>query len=457
MERIHFIGIGGIGMSALARYYLSQGAEVSGSDLTHSEITEDLAKAGARIILGAHSSFNVPQGAERIIYTAATPKVNPELKEAKRQKLDIQNYAEAIGDLTRQFKTITISGSHGKSTTTAMTALILEDGWCDPTVIIGTKMSEYGGSNFRRGSGGHLVLEADEWNKSFLNYSPYIAAITNIDAEHLDTYKTAAGVERAFTEYLAKVPANGVIIANRDDPRTARVAKKFGKRVMWYSQDSTDGATLKNILKVPGTHNIANALAAQAVGRALGIAESSILHALSRFRGTWRRFEFKGILNPVRNKMPQASADLPSANRISNGVDGAYIFSDYGHHPREIAATLQAARERFPLRRIWCVFQPHQYQRLKYLWNDFLSAFDMADRIVLVPVYDVAGRETKSAKNAVNSKKLARALAERGKRISYAASFSDAAALLRAEVRKGDAVLIMGAGDIYHLADDLVK
>ena len=433
MKRIHFIGIGGIGVSALAKYYLAQGAEVSGSDLTHSEITADLAARGGRIILGAHSSFNIPQGTDRVIYTAATPKTNLELKEAKRRKIPTQTYAEAVGDLTRQFKTITISGSHGKSTTTAMIALVLEDGWCDPTVIIGTKMPEYDGSNFRSGRGGYLVLEADEWNKSFLHYSPEIAVVTNIDAEHLDTYKTVAGVEKTFAEYLGKVPAHGVIIANADNERTRRVAKKFGARVVWCSTDSADGALLKTILKVPGAHNVANALAAQAVGRTLGIPETAILNALSRFRGTWRRFEFKGMLN-----------------------DG-FLFNDYGHHPREITATLQAARERFPLRRIWCVFQPHQYQRLKYLWEDFLGAFDLADRVCLLPVYDVAGRETKTAKNSVNSEKLAWALAARGKRVSHAASFDDAAVLLRAEVRKGDAVLLMGAGDIYHLADDLTS
>ena len=431
--KVHLIGIGGIGVSALARYYLAQGAEVSGSDLAHSEITADLAARGARIILGPHSAFNIPRGTERVIYTAATLKTNPELKEAKRRKIPMQTYAQAVGDLTRRFKTITISGSHGKSTTTAMAALVLEDGWCDPTVIIGTKMNEYGDSNFRHGRGGHLVLEADEWNRSFLHYSPHIAAITNIDAEHLDTYKTVGAVEKTFIAYLGKVPAHGAIIANADDERTTRVAKKFGARVAWYSTDSRDAATVKKVLKVSGKHNVSNALAAQAIGRALGIAESAILHALSRFRGTWRRFEFKGMLN------------------------GAYIFNDYGHHPREIAATLSAARECFPLRRVWCVFQPHQYQRLKYLWKDFLGAFDLADRIVLLPVYDVAGRETKAAKNAVNSEKLARALAVAGKRVSYAPSFADAATLLRVEVRKGDAILIMGAGDIYDLTTDLTK
>lgn len=430
--RIHFIGIGGIGVSALAKYFLATGAEVTGSDLAASEITADLARRGARIILGTHSRFNIPRGTTHVIHTAAVQKVNPELKEAKRRRISVQNYAEAIGDITRQFKTITVSGSHGKSTTTAMTALVLEEGYCDPTVIIGTKMKEFGDSNFRRGRGGHLVLEADEWNKSFLHYSPHIAVITNIDAEHLDTYKTAAGVEKAFAEYLAKVPKNGTIIANADDERTRRVAKRFGKRAVWYKRDSADGRMMKKILKVPGEHNVSNALAALSVGRTLGIPDPAILRALSRFRGTWRRFEFKGMFK------------------------GAHIFNDYGHHPREIAATLQAARERFPMRRIWCMYQPHQHQRLKYLWKDFLGAFDLADRICLLPVYDVAGRETATAKSAVNSEKLAHELQARGKNVTHRDTFEEAADLIRTEIRKGDAVLIMGAGDIYHLADVLM-
>lgn len=453
--KIHFIGIGGIGVSALAKYYLETGAEVTGSDLAHSEVTADLAARGARIILGVHSPFNIPKDATRVIHTAAVKKSNPELKEAKRRKIQVQNYAEAIGDITRRFRTITVSGSHGKSTTTAMTALVLEEGYCDPTVIIGTKVREFGDSNFRRGRGGHLVLEADEWNKSFLEYSPYIAVITNIDAEHLDTYKTAAGVEKAFSEYLSKVPKRGTIIANADDERTARVVKKFGKRVVWYSRDSADGATIKKILKVPGEHNVSNALAALNVGRVLGIPDTAILHALSRFRGTWRRFEFKGMLNPVRSKTPTASADVPSAHRTSNGVNGALIFTDYAHHPTEIIATLQAARERFPMRRIWCVYQPHQHQRLKYLWRDFLGAFDLADRVCLLPVYDVAGRETAAARTKVSSEKLAHELLARGKNVLHRDSFDAAAVMLRAEVRKGDAVLVMGAGDIYTLTDML--
>lgn len=429
---VHFIGIGGIGVSALAKYYLATGAKVSGSDLAHSEMTADLARRGATVIIGPHSAFNIPQNVTHIIYTAAVPKTNPELKEAKRRKIPVQNYAEAVGEVTRKFKTVTISGSHGKSTTTAMTALVLEEGYCDPTVIIGTKMREFGNSNFRAGKGSHLVLEADEWNRSFLNYSPEIAAITNIDIEHLDTYHVIEAVEDAFTEYLAKVPESGAIIANKDDERAYRVAKRFGDKVVWYSAGSRDGKAIKKILRVPGEHNVSNALAALSIGRTLGIPESAILSALSRFTGTWRRFEFKGMLN------------------------GAFLFNDYGHHPAEIAATLEAARERFPWRRIWCVYQPHQHQRLQYLWNDFLSAFDLADRITLLPVYDVAGRESKTAKKAVNSEKLAHALLQKGKNVLHIESFDDAAHLLRAEIRPGDAVLLMGAGDIYFLNKKLI-
>ena len=433
MEHIHFIGIGGIGVSALARYYLSTGAVVSGSDLVASEITTALAEKGATIVIGNHSALNLPQAATRVIHTAATPKSNPELKEAKRRKIPSIPYAEAVGDLTRQYRTITISGSHGKSTTTAMTALVMEAGYMDPTVIIGTKVREYGGSNFRAGKGSHLVLEADEWNKSFLNYSPHVAVVTNIDAEHLDTYKTIDGVKNVFSEYLSKVPQDGKIIANADDPHLAAVAKPFGKKVAWYSVKNKEAALVKPLLKVPGAHNLSNALAALTAGRELGVAEPDILRALGSFRGTWRRFEMKGIYK------------------------GAHLVSDYGHHPTEITATLAAARERFPMRRVWCVFQPHQYQRLKYLWDDFLSAFDMADRVVLLPVYDVAGRETASAKKAVNSLLLAEGLQERGKEAWHSASFPEAKQFLDDGLRKGDVLLVMGAGDIYDLTTELTQ
>lgn len=432
-SQVHFIGIGGIGVSALAKYYLSQGATVSGSDLMSSEITDELAKMGVKIYIGRHKKSNLLKNINHIIYTAATSKNNPELKDAIRRQIKRQSYAEAIGELTEEYRTITVSGAHGKSTTTALCALVLEDGHLDPMVIIGTKMKDMGNSNFRRGCGPYLVLEADEWNKSFLNYSPHIAIITNIDAEHLDTYKNVKNVERAFSDYLSRVPSDGMIIANADDERLRRVAQKFKKKVTWYSMRSPDAARVKKILRLPGLHNVSNALAALTLGRVLNIRETDILHALSRFTGTWRRFEFMGIKN------------------------GAYIYADYGHHPREIMATIQAARERFPMRRVWCMYQPHQYQRLLYLWDDFVTAFDMADRVTLLPVYDVAGRETKLAKSKVNSKKLAAELKKRGKDAEYFNSFTAAQNFIESEVHPGDVVLVMGAGNIYKLAQELTS
>jgi len=424
---IHFTGIGGIGASALAKYYLSQGHNVSGSDLSSSEITEELKKSGAKIFIGKHAALNLPAGTKKSVYTAAASFTNPELREAQKRKIKISSYAEAVGELTKKYKTITISGAHGKSTTTALIALILREGYCDPTVIVGTKIKEFGNSNFRKGYGPYLVLEADEWNKSFLNYHPYLAVVTNIDAEHLDTYKTIEAVEETFTEYLSKVPRDGAIIVNADDPRLKKIAGKFGKKVTWYSTYDREAEFIRRIIRIPGEHNVSNALAALKTARLLGIHEPNIMRIFSCFNGCWRRFELKGYIN------------------------GAYLFNDYGHHPREIKATINAARSRFPFRRIWCVYQPHQRQRLSYLWDDFITAFDHADRVCLLPVYDAAGRETISAKKKINSSRLAKELIFRGKDARHFFSLKKAREFITAEARTGDIILVMGAGDIYKL------
>ncbi len=431
-QSIHFIGIGGIGVSSLARFYISKGNRVTGSDLQASEITESLIREGAMIHIGKQNAKHIPIDTRLIIYTAAISDGNPELKEAHKQKLETKTYAQAIGDLTKTYRTITISGSHGKSTTTALVSLVLEDGYYDPMVIIGTKLNEFGGSNFRNGHGSYLVLEADEWNKSFLNYHPEIAIVTNIDAEHLDTYGTVAEVERAFQEYLEKIPRHGAIIANADNERLYHVAKKFGMKVIWYSLKDPEAQLIRSCLRIPGEHNVSNALAALKLGRHLGITDPNILRALGRFTGAWRRFEFMGMLN------------------------NAFIYHDYGHHPSEIIATLSAARDRFPFRRIICMYQPHQYQRLAYAWNEFISAFDFADTILMLPVYDVAGRETDSARKAVNSRKLVKELTARGKQAEYSASFASAKKWIKSRAKTGDVVMIMGAGDIYELVKEIV-
>ncbi|MBI3442252.1 MAG: UDP-N-acetylmuramate--L-alanine ligase [Candidatus Sungbacteria bacterium] len=430
---IHFVGIGGIGVSALAKYYLAMGATVSGSDLVSSEITEDLARQGVEIKIGRHKKNNVPKNTTAVVSSPAISEKNAEVKEAHARGILVQTYPEALGELTRTYQTATISGSHGKSTTTALVSLVLEEGYFDPTVIIGVKLREFGGSNFRRGRGPYLVIEADEWNRSFLNYSPEHAVVTNIDREHVDTYKTLHELEETFTEYLAKVPPKGVIVANADDPTLAKVSRKFGDKVRWYSLRDPEAVLIKPILKIPGEHNLSNALAAFKLGRALGVFEHDILRGLSRFSGAWRRFELRGVIN------------------------GAFVIADYGHHPSEIKATIQAARDRFPLRRIWCIFQPHQHQRLQFLWDDFVTAFDQADRISFLPVYDVAGRETAAAKKQVNSLKLAGEIEKRSKDVSYFDSFDDAKKAIRVEAHPGDIILLMGAGDIYDLTKELTE
>ena len=431
-KSIHFIGVGGIGVSSLARFFIAKGARVTGSDLQQSEITDGLAKDGAMIHIGAHNAAHIPANADLVIHTAALSRTNPELKAAIKRKLPLKTYAEQVGELTKDYRTITISGSHGKSTTTALASLVLEDGYCDPTVIVGTKLNEFGGSNFRNGRGSYLVLEADEWNRSFLNYHPEIAIVTNIDAEHLDTYGTVAEVERTFQKYLEKVPRKGKIIANADNERLRNVAKKFGMKVIWYSLKDPEAKLVRSVLRIPGEHNVSNALAALKLGRHVGIAEPDILRALGRFTGAWRRFEFMGMRN------------------------GAYVFNDYGHHPSEIMATLSGARDRFPFRRVICVYQPHQHQRLQYLWNEFVGAFDLADKILMLPVYDVAGRETDAARKAVNSRKLVKALVTHGKQAEHSATFTSAKKWITAHAKPGDVLMVMGAGDIYELAKGIV-
>lgn len=429
-QLIHFIGIGGIGVSALAKYYISQGAKISGSDLSSSEITDELTKLGVQIFIGRHNKKNLSKDTDAVIYTAAITKDNPELEEAKRRKIPVRSYAQVLGELTKKYKTITISGAHGKSTTTAMTALVLEKGHCDPLVIVGTKVKEFGDSNFRSGLGGYFVLEADEWNKSFLNYRPQIAVLTNIDAEHLDTYRNIDHVASVFKKFLSRIPKEGLIIANADDKIVKKVAKESGKQTIWYSLKDKEVNFIKNTIRVSGDHNLLNALAAFRVGRVLGIGQSEILQALSGFSGTWRRFEFKGIIN----KAP--------------------IFDDYAHHPNEIKATLAAAKKRFPFGRIISVFQPHQYRRLHSLFDDFTNAFGYSDITCVLDVYDVAGREDKKSKKVVNSFMLVSALSEKGKdaRHMYHSQVAD---FLKNEVRSNDAVIFMGAGDIYKLTNRL--
>ena len=450
---VYFIGIGGIGVSALAQYYLAKGAQVSGSDLVSSEITNLLKARGARIFIGKQKATNIPKDVDLVIYSPAIQKDNPELKRAlkiknSKLKIKIMSYPEALGELTKQYFTIAVCGTHGKSTTTAMISLILIKAGLNPTVILGTKLREFGDSNFRMGgkpkiinnqlsiiNNQVLVIEADEWHESFLNYWPKIVVLTNIEKEHLDYYKTFKNYILAFKKFIGHLPANGVLIANGDDKNISKVKSQKSKpqlKAQNFSLKQKEVRKLRKILRVPGTHNIYNALAALTCARVLNVPDKISFEALAEYKGSWRRFEEREL-------------------KVENCK--LKIILDYAHHPTEIAATLEAVREKYPRKKIWLIFQPHQYQRTYYLFRDFIRVLVSADvkKIIIPPIYEVAGREDKALVKKVSSLKLVEAI---NKKVKDKAVFLNNFEAIRNYVISrfdGDILIIMGAGNIYNL------
>ena len=295
---IHFIGIGGIGVSAIAKYHLGKGHIVSGSDLVSSEITEDLKKRGARIFIGKHDARNLSNDTEAVVYSPAVKLDNPELKKARELRIKILSYPEVLGILTKNYFSIAISGTHGKSTTTSMLGLLLVKAGFDPTVVVGTKVKEFGNSNFRMGKSRYLVIEACEHEESFLNYWPKITVITNIEEDHLDYYKNLGNIIKAFKKFVDHLPKDGLLVLNEDDKNSCLIfkyAKEKKIKIAGFSLKQKGAGKLKKLLKIPGTHNIYNALAALTVARTLGISDRVSFKALSEYKGSWRRFEEKRI------------------------------------------------------------------------------------------------------------------------------------------------------------------
>lgn len=431
---VHFIGIGGIGMSALARWFKAHGYIVQGSDLSKSTITTELALDGIRVIIGKHRALNIPHDCSRVIYNQAIDAENLELLEAQRRHIPIASYPQCIGELTRLYKTIAIAGAHGKSTTTALIALILEKARFDPTVIIGTKLKEFGNKNFREGKGEYLVLEADEWKNSFGHYFPYAALITNIDREHLDYYKNLSAIKKAFLNFIQHVNPEGFVVLNKENAMLYTMRKKIKKATVWYTINSKEKTAIKKILQLFGVHNLSNAIGAYTLCRALGVKKNIILKAIAVYKGSWRRSEYRGEYKSAK------------------------VFDDYAHHPTEIAATIAAFKEQLPDYKLIVVFQPHQRERLKLLFDDFTRAFDKTDELILWEVYDVAGREEQ--KNPYNTARLADAITDRwGKSIIVVKKITAlrmTLALLLAP-RSKNAILMMGAGNINEITDQLIK
>lgn len=428
---IYFIGIGGIGLSALARYFLSKGWQVAGSDLSDSPIIRDLVEEGAVIHIG-HSANNLKHLKNAVvIYSQAVKPSNPEMKQALKMGLECRSYPQAVGELTKQFKTIAIAGAHGKSTTTAMLALILVEAGLDPTVIVGTKLKEFGNSNFRSGKGKYLVLEADEYGGAFWNYFPFISGITNIDREHLDFYKNFDGVKRSFCRFLANHKAGSKIIFNDFNKALGVVVSKAGffKHFPISSISVKTKNKIKQLLKISGKHNQLNALVAYSVAEELGIAKKIILRSIGKFNGVWRRMEYKGNL------------------KMQGIKQRVLLFDDYAHHPNEIKATLQGLKEKYPRNKLVCVFQPHQAKRLKALFKDFTRAFSAADKIILFPIYKVAGRE-----NSIEARYDAKSLAHHIKGSIYLKDpkrgLNKAILGVIKDYKSPATIVMMGAGNI---------
>lgn len=427
-------------MSALAQYFIARKMPVSGSDLKESEITRLLAEKGAVIRIGPHIARNVGARVGRVILSEVIDADNPEYKIAKKRRLTAHTYAEALGELTKKYFTVAVCGAHGKSTTAALASLTLERAERDPTAMIGTKLREWQGLNFRAGKGDNLVIELDERGK-LSHYKPNYIIATNIDREHLDYYKTFENVKLAFRKFFHNVPRDAIFILNRDDEHLAEIGKEFAKqkrKILWYSLASREAKLVRSHLKIPGRHNLANALAVFELAKALKIPESVALNVFGNFKGSWRRAEYKGKMS-----------------------SGAFVYDDYARHPTEIRATLTAIREINHTARIWCVFQPHKQKRLEFLFDDFVSAFYHADRVVLLDTYHPPGK----AHATVNTGKrmilphegktvfdLVSAINHEAKKEVFYMPYSGVLPdFLKENVLYGDIVILMGAGNINEM------
>lgn len=417
-QKAYFIGIGGIGMSALAQLLKDSGWQVSGSDREESPTTELLERKGISVTIGQKTE-NVPRDATLVIYTEAAWEDNPERMRAKELGLPQSSYFEALGDVSAGRRTVAVAGTHGKTTTTAMTARILKDAGASPSAVVGSIVQDFG-SNYLGGDSDILVVEACEYKRDFLTLSPEILVVTNIEFDHTDYYKDLADVQRAFRTLMEKAE---VIVTDATHENIAPLLIGLSARIIDYR---SEGAYE---LSLPGEFNADNARAAAAAVRAIypEVSESTIAESLKGFAGTWRRFEYKG--------------------KTKRGAD---VYDDYAHHPTAIAKTLAELRKKTS-GKIYVAFHPHLYSRTRDLFEGFAQAFTDADRVLIAPIY--AAREVDDG--TVSNTTLAEAIAKNG-REAKPADFGEILRYFETEPGEGDIVMTMGAGDIYKVADELV-
>jgi UDP-N-acetylmuramate--alanine ligase len=463
IQRIHFVGIGGIGMSGIAEVLLNLGYKISGSDLRQSSVTDRLKNLGA-IISEGHSAQNMA-GAEVVVASSAVNAGNAEVEEARRLHIPVIQRAEMLAELMRLKYGIAVAGMHGKTTTTSMVAAVLAAGGLDPTVVVGGRVDSLG-SNARLGRSQYLVAEADESDRSFLKLSPILAVVTNIDREHMDCYRNMRDLKNTFLDFMDRVPFYGMIVACNDDPLLRGLFPKIQRRMLSYgTRRGSDfhikscnrgcpfgelraGAAYMNTftvtfggrelgefrLHVPGLHNVLNATAAIAVGVGLDVPVAQIREALENFRGVDRRFQLRGT------------------------AGGVTVIDDYGHHPTEIRATLAAARE-CGYRKIHVIFQPHRYTRTRDLMDEFAAAFSDADSLAVLDIYAASEQPIEGVTGEILAARIAakRIAAKSGPSVIYAGDFESAVSAAAATANEGDMILTLGAGSVSQLPPMLLE
>ncbi len=450
IKKLHFVGIGGIGMSGIAEILLDQGFVVTGSDRAESENTERLHTLGAQITIG-HNTENLGSDVDVLVYSSAVTPDNPEVVEAQKRNIPVIRRAEMLAEVMRLKYGIGIAGTHGKTTTTSMVSLVLIEGGIDPTVIVGGRLRGLAGSNARLGQGDFIVVEADEFDRSFLSITPTIAVLTTLETDHLDCYRDLEDIKSAFIQFASRVPFYGFVVLCLDEPALQEIIPKLKKKIITYGfnqqadlqavdithRESTsrflvvhEGKDLGQItLGIPGKHNIQNALAAIAVGLQLNVSFEKVKTGIEKFSGVFRRWEQK--------------AD----------IGGITVIDDYAHHPTEIRATLEGAKAGWR-RRVLCVFQPHLYSRTRDFYDEFGRSFFNADVLVVTDVYPAREEPIQG----VSGELIANAAKEFGhKQVHYVPEKKDVPDFLMRTKRKGDIIITMGAGDIWRYGEEFVQ
>lgn len=450
IKHAHFIGIGGIGMSGIAELLINLGYKVSGSDLKETEVTRRLAAMGSHVYTGHKREY--VEGADVVVYSSAVDLNNPEILEAKDRYIPVIRRAEMLAELMRLKYGIAVAGAHGKTTTTSMIASILTHGHFDPTVVIGGRLDIWGGSNAKLGQGDILVAEADESDGSFLALSPTLAVVTNIDQEHMDYYGDMEAIRDTFVNFINKIPFYGTVMLCLDNEDIQGIIPRLKKKYLTYGLTSQADLKAREVVKeklgvsfevifhkqslgritvgLPGEHNVLNALAAAGVGLELGMDMRMIGEGLRSLGGLARRFQIKGEKRDV------------------------ILLDDYGHHPTEIMATLKAARECWPERRLIVAFQPHRYTRTKALYDRFVISFNEADVLIITSIYSAGERDI----NGVTAEWLAQGIKGHGhKDVIICQRQEEILSVLKSQVKAGDMVITLGAGDIYSIGERFLK